>query len=339
MKRIFPIFLCLCVCLSVFAFSVSAEEVDGWNILRADDFVSHYIFDEGNGGGFAAFKIPDEYCAVQTVDMYGSRYLPNGVFNGSITSNTGDGSWFGFGLYSPGGYINKTLLDVSTIHTGAVLEVEYDEYYFKATNQDYVKVTPSFNIRYFDSNFNTITSQSVSGNEILVDYGGVSGGFLLHLDLVVPDDAKFYAIYFTFDCIVDRGWDTTVGMTFELTNPQIYLQTTYYNAIINSIINSRPPSGSGSIGSVDDAEDSLKDSVSMGSDLADDIFNESSGLILAHVNAFFFLSNVFERMISVGWLRGVLVISLSLGLLGFIANFASFAGRSLEHKSKMGGSS
>lgn len=339
MKRFIPIFLCLCVCISVFAFSASAEVVDGWNILRADDFVSHYIFDEGNGGGFAVFKVPDYYCAIGMVDMYGYHYLPNGVFSGSVSSNTGDGSRLELSLCSPGGYINHTLLDVSTIHSGAVLEVEYDEYYFRTSNQDYVTVTPSFNIRYFDSNFNEITYQSAIGSNISVDNRGVSGGFLLRLELDVPDNAMYYGIYFTFDCLVDRGWDTTVSLSFTLSNPQIHMQTTYYNAIINSIINSRPPAGSDSIGSVDDAEDALKDSAGIGSDIADDIFNESSGVILAHVNAFLFLSNVIERMVSVGWLRGILIISLSLGLLGFIANFAIEVGRSLEHKSKGRGTS
>lgn len=97
--------------------------------------------------------------------------------------------------------------------------------------------------------------------------------------------------------------------------------------IANGEVTARPPDDAGAVGDLEDIENDLKNNTAQGRDEAEQIFNESSSLIASHIAGFLFLSAVIERFIAVGWLRGVLTVSLSLGILGFVANIAMIASR------------
>lgn len=121
---------------------------------------------------------------------------------------------------------------------------------------------------------------------------------------------------------------TMIGRPIMLVSTEIIPdQNDKLDQIINGTVTPEPPAGSDSVGDLDDIEGGLKDDTAAGREEAEEIFNESSGLVASHISGFLFLSNVIERFMSVGWLRGILVISLSLGILGFLANIAMIAGR------------
>ena len=117
------------------------------------------------------------------------------------------------------------------------------------------------------------------------------------------------------------------------------MSTSYTQLIVNAIINSKKPVGSSGIVDVDDLEDYLKDNTSDGREEADEVMNEAPNLLLSHLSGFLFMATVIEVIYSAGWIRGILTVSLALGLFGFITNLVVSVGRDVEHRGKGAGKS
>ena len=191
-------------------------------------------------------------------------------------------------------------------------------------------------ISYYDANFQYIDYQ-VSEQKYYSFDTGERFDQIVELTLDKPSNAKYCTFYFRVNFAIGRTNDrdlTSFPFEFQFSQPDLRIRTSYIQALLQGVVQGKPPSSSDTIIGVGELEDYLSGQVDGGINSTDQVFNESSGLVISHLSGFLFLSNVIERMISVGWLRGVIVVSLSLGLLGFIANFAMVAGRSLEHKSK-----
>lgn len=188
---------------------------------------------------------------------------------------------------------------------------------------------------YFDYYLNHISSQAGVILSFYLDQENLSASNTLFVDINKPSNAAYCCFYAYFSLFNERCNDfgKDVMVQFSVFNPTLKISTSYVEIIIDGIVNGIAPPGYDSMNGLGDLEDYLQDNTSSGRVEAEEIFDKSPGLVVTHASGFLFLSNVIERMLSVGWLDGILTISLSLGILGFIGNIVASAGRAFEHKS------
>lgn len=92
--------------------------------------------------------------------------------------------------------------------------------------------------------------------------------------------------------------------------------------IINGEVNPERPEGSDSVDDLGKLEDELLGSAQEGMDDYEVFIDESMSFIENHAQAFALMSIVFDSFLGVGWLHGIFVISLSLGIFGYLVNIA-----------------
>ena len=103
--------------------------------------------------------------------------------------------------------------------------------------------------------------------------------------------------------------------------------------IINGEVEPVRPEGSDSIDSLEKIEDDLLNSAGDGLSDYQQYIDDSLTVIEGHIPAFAMMSMVFDSFINVGWLRGIFVISLSLGIFGYLVNIAFKAAGDAKSKS------
>lgn len=110
--------------------------------------------------------------------------------------------------------------------------------------------------------------------------------------------------------------------------------------IINGEVEPERPEGSDSIDDLGKLEEELLDNVGDGMSDYEVFIDDSVGIIQGHLSAFALMSAIFDSFVGVGWLRGLLIISLSLGIFGYLVNFSfRSAGDSASKSSSKAGKS
>lgn len=110
----------------------------------------------------------------------------------------------------------------------------------------------------------------------------------------------------------------------------------------NADVTPNDPDGSDIVGDLDDIESGLRDSVSGGFNIGLDIFANATETISSYVTSFLVLSSILNNFMDIPFFNGILVVSLSLGLIGLLINLlGSIVGRARNvdaRSSKSGGS-
>lgn len=339
-KRLIPLVAVLSLLVASLATPAFANDdtdlvKDRWTVLDYRDFVISEDYYEGENYYFVQF--PREYIGIQEINYNGS-VMNRDSLNGSVDLYY---DTFGaIGLYVPQFYTGYYILDARNIPSGSTYSSNVDLRISHPVGSDYalteISGVVSARIAYYDADMNVISW--VNGGD--QDYSLKGNTSTYHIPIYQVLDKPAGTVYISFYWIMNfnriatPNSDPYVTLNYSFSNPilQISVDAAYkeqqqLDEIINGTVDPELPEGSGSVGDLDDLEGGLKDDTAAGRDEAEEIFNESSGLVASHMSGFLFLSNVIERMLSVGWLRGVVVISLSLGILGFLANIAMIAGR------------
>lgn len=130
-------------------------------------------------------------------------------------------------------------------------------------------------------------------------------------------------------------FEPTLGMSIDdLSALTDKLDTTnrLLEDIKNGTVDGTPPSGSDSVGDLESAEGALKNDTVAGREHANQIFNGSFEPILDNTSGFLFWVKTIEGLVGVGWLKGILTVSLALGIFGFLCNIVMVAGRSVSRR-------
>lgn len=338
LKRIIPLVAVLSLLVAIFVVPASAKTDNGITVIDYNEYVSNVEVDGDND--IVTVSLPPYLYGYQTDDSNG-KHFTQGVPLGQLVSNNGKAVTAG--LYFPGAGVTKTYLDITNIPDGSIISTSGKVWLETNTlgsgtfeGQYYT------NIHYYDANFTLLDTKTSP----IWPIGEPNGAYVYELkwDFVMekPDNAVYCITSFRFRIQgFYNGASADNVFWFDFDFPKLKMsinslyrlqeQTGKTNKLLDQIVNGEvtpeTPNGAGSVGDLEDVEDALKDDTAAGRDEADQIFNESSDLVASHMAGFLFLSNVIERFIGVGWLRGVLTVSLSLGILGFLANIAMYAAR------------
>lgn len=338
MKRFFPIFICLCLCISVFAVSASAEtiEVDGRTVIDYLDYIDGYdlIFADD---GWAFIRVDPSFLGSRAYDaLNGERFFERGTQEFTLQCNTADGSEMWCASYYPGASITNTFLTLENIPDGSKFwiqffcDVEAEEF------QTELAVAMHTGIVYYDSNFNVVSHDTEVTNYV-IDAENMRLTDICEMTITKPENATYCVfeteIVFTTQRSNNTGY-IPIACQFDM--PSLKMATSYTHLIINAIINSKKPVGSDGIVDVDELEDYLNESGANGREEAEEVMDEAPDLVLSHLSGFLFMATVIDVLINVGWIRGVLTVSLSLGIFCFITNVASSVGRAFEHRGGKG---
>lgn len=356
LKRIFPLVIVVTLLFFVVAFPAGAKIVNGRNVLDYNDYVSNAVVDGDKD--IVTVTFPDNLYGLSMNDYYGRRFEV-GETVGDITVSKSDSINDTVGFYYPGGGVTGTFLDASNIPDGSVISLNTNiwidpNYDYTGENlaQTEVNVDIYAAVEYLDSDFNYLSDT----DDDYVRYATVrSGGhtFTEKSTMVInkPAGTKYLNIHvrFTVVRVVDGDF---FQLYFSFNAPKLNMsisslyrqqeQTGKTNQLLDDIVNgevsAKPPANAGVVGGLEDAENALKDNTASGREEAEQVFNESWNLVAAHTSAFLFLGFVIERFMTVGWIKGILTVSLSLGILGFLANIVMITGRN-DRGSKSSGHS
>lgn len=344
-KRIFPLVSILSLLLFVIAFPAGAKTVDGRIVLDYNDYVSNAVTDGDND--VVTITLPDNLYGLSMYDYYGYR-SEVGQTVGDITVSKSDSINETVGFYYPGGGVTSTYLDASNIPDGSVISLNTNiwidpNYDYSGENlaQTEVNVDIYAAVEYMDSDFNYLanTSDDYASNAT-VRSGGHTFTEKSNIVINKPAGTKYLNIHVRFTVVRVVDGDL-FRLYFSFNAPKLNMsisslyrqqeQTGKTNQLLDDIVNgevsAKPPENAGAVGGLEDAENALKDNTASGREEAEQVFNESWNLVAAHTSAFLFLGFVIERFMMVGWIKGILTVSLSLGILGFLANIVMISGR------------
>lgn len=338
LKRIVPLVAVLSLLVAMFVVPASAATVNGRTVIDYNDYVSNVKVDGDND--IVTVSLPAYMYGYQKNDSTGTEFI-EGVPLGSLSCDPTDSINDAAGLYFPGGLITSTFMDLSNIPDASVFEtsgkvwIEFDH-----TGSNFVDVGYWTSINFYDSSFQFLGVQRTPTRGVQYTEGAYVFDFEYDVAINKPEGAVYAVTSFIFEVLRTEITNAfTIWFDFDIPTLQMSINSLYrlqeqtgktnklLDQIANGEVTPETPDGAGSVGDLDDVEGSLEDDTAAGRQEADHIFNESWGLVAAHMSGFLFLSNVIERMIGVGWLRGLIVVSLSLGILGFIANIAMIMGR------------
>lgn len=345
MKRFFVSISCLvlvvCLCFgSVLFVSAADMEVNGRTVVNYMDYIKGYDITVANEGWALLVFDEDMFTSSRYDDYHGFAQSTSGsrVWNVTLPASTATNAYVLCNI--PGGNVNNTFLDVTNIPFGSYLQVlATADIEGLSSYQSELEIYMSTSIAYYDENFQYITEHFSESSYFPFDED-VRFTQLVEMVIEPPENAKYCFISPSCSFNIGRTNDHgLVNIEFQFSQPSLKISTTYTQIIIEGIVNANPPSGYGTIIDLDELESLLNGQTQNGFDEADQIFNDSSSLIASHFSGFLFLSAVLERFIAVGWMRGILTVSLSLGILGFAANIAMNISRNINmsHGSKKGG--
>lgn len=348
-KRIIPFLAVLSLLVSMIVVPASANT--DFDIVDYNDYITNTEVDGDND--IVTVTFPLELCGMTTKDMYGNRRWPNQRTQSIYLShsiNTG-----ACGFYVPGSGITTTWIDLTNIPDGS--EFSFSGDVLVADSLFYrIECTAWVGMQYYDVNGQSVGSDNV--DKVNFQFTGDLERFYTYSDSIViekPSNAVYgcfmVMVEVSSDNIQPDGRNAEVYFDYRLPTLKMSISSMYrlqqetgktnklLDQIVNDEVTAEPPEDAGAVGDLDSIEDELKDNTAAGREEAEQIFNESSSLIAAHIAGFLFLSDVIERFIGVGWLRGLLTVSLSLGILGFVANIAMVASRNvnLSFGAKKGG--
>lgn len=343
MKRIFIILSALtiifCSCFGVL--SVSAEEndiPDGYTVLNYLDYVTAFNLTDV-WTGYAYFRFGEEFFTSSVNDVNGFRTSTDGNREWSIVLDN-DSSWSADSTAQfPGGYDNLVFLDLSNIPSGSILQVQaLADVTGLDTQQTTLKMTINSGITYFDDNFIKITDHYSEQLEFAVD-NDQRVSQLVNMEVNAPEGARYCTMYSRVNFGVDRSneFTSTISIDFQWDVPNLMVSTTYTQMIVQSIINAKLPNGNGQIVSAEDLEEVLKQATSNGFEDAKEIINDAPTSLFEHMGAFMFFIYIFDLLLTVGWIKSILMIGLSLGILAFVANLAQSATKVAGAKARGGG--
>ena len=345
LKRIFPFVAAVSLLLFAVAFPAGAKTVNGRIVLDYNDYVSNAVVDGDND--IVTVTFPEHLYGLTMSDYYGYR-AEVGQTVGDITVSRTDSINETVGFYYPGGGVTSTYLDASNIPDGSVISLNTNiwidpnfDYTGENLSQTEVNVNIYAAVEYMDADFNYLSDTS----DDYVRYASVmSGGrtFTEKSAMVInkPSGTKYLNVHVRFTVVrvvegdLFRLYFSFNGPKLNMSISSLYRQqeqTGKTNQLLDDIVNgevsAKPPENAGAVGGLEDAENALKDNTASGREEAEQVFNESWNLVAAHTSAFLFLGFVIERFMTVGWIKGILTVSLSLGILGFLANIVMISGR------------
>lgn len=329
MKRLF--FILTVIVLSVSLFAVSVFGASDKVFLDYNDYLKSVIV-QGDQD-LVKFGFPLSTFKCDTYNYNTKQYLT--IKNGAqMTATLVAGNQYRITFYSPYMLINN-IPDNTWI--SASFELSLSNYL--GSNNALLNVGMS----YFDRNGDFITQVNGSMREVAVNS-------TTYTDTIVTRDiADAYGvqIFYQFNYyVVENSAQATITLldnNFSCSISSIYRENMLENKnnqllgaieeqlqangdklddIINGSVDSVQPDGSGSIGDLNDAENGVIEDAQAGIDQAETLFNNAPGIVALYATGFYFMSNVLEHFIGVGWLSGVVSVSLALGLLAFIINIS-----------------
>lgn len=339
LKRIFPLVAVLALLMALVAVPVSAA--GEYQIVDYNDYKANADVNEDEDT--VSIQFPSHMVGIDYT-IFG----PNGKTSGSVAGGDVNVTLYkgydSYIHYQMPFFADGYLMDFQNIPDGSVFRTSLEFCFMFADDVRYGTFSGHLlaQIEYYDADFNYVGTDY--GQDIFIQDGGVDTHISYYSTSIIVDKPQGAVYgYVSFPC---NAWTVTgaygyypvsfnfYNVTLDMSIDSLYLlweETGRTNELLEDIINGEvtpeAPAGSESVGELDDIEGALKDDTAAGREEAEQIFNESSGLVASHISGFLFLSDVIERFISVGWLRGILTVSLSLGIFGFIANIAMIAAR------------
>lgn len=324
---------------------VSAEdqEVDGYTVVNYEDYITGYdLFNASDGWAYIRFA--DDMFTSYKEDVNGWKSSTNGsrLWNISVKNDQADFSAY-VTSQIPGGGINGTFLDLSNVPDGSEFHIQaiadLDDY---AGYQSELLITIFSGIKYYDKDFKYISGYHDEENTYSFSIGQDEDdrfSQVVEIPIKKPEDAVYGVLYSRVEFGTGRSNDYKdyINVSVQFLEPNLKISTSYTQIIINAIVNAKLPDGHGSIVSVGELEAILNGSLQGGHQSAEDIFISSSDVIHDFLSGFSFMKIVFTSLFNNRFINSILIVSLSLGLFGFIVNSAASIGRSLEHKSRNGG--
>ena len=337
MKRIFPIFLCLCICLSVFAFSVSAKEVNGRTVLDYMDYVTAYdLFNPTDGWAYISFGANKFTAFVNDANGFSGSGVGTRLMRVSIPNDETPYQAHALSEF-PGGFSNNTFLAVDNIPSGSKMWIQaIGDTVGLESHQAEILIKMNSGVSYYDANFNWIRDD-YSESKFYSFYTSERFNQIIELPLNKPDNAAYCSFYTRVNFGVGQSSEQTptIDINFQFSDPNLKISTSYTQILIEGIVNARPPEGNDTILDVDDVEDYLAGATGDGKDLADTVMDEAPDLLTLHLSGFLFMATVIDILVSAGWIRGVLIVSLSLGIFGYLTNLVSDAGSAVERRGSL----
>lgn len=342
LKRIFPLAAVLAFLLALVA--VPASAAGEYQIVDYNDYKVNADVDKEED--IVSIQFPSNMVGIDYTihtPSGGGTVRHEGSVSGSKAEVTLYQGYEAYVHYEMPFYADGYLMDFQNIPDGSIFSTTLE--FILAFHEEYRKGTFSGHllaqIEYFDADFNHVGTDY--GQDIFIQDADITNYRYYSTSITVSKPAGAIYGYVSFPC---NAWTINGAygyypctfsfdnVTLQMDIDSLYLlweETGRTNELLEDIINGEvtpeAPEGSNSVGELDDIEGALKDDTAAGREEAEQIFNESSGLVASHMSGFLFLSDVIERFISVGWLRGILTVSLSLGIFGFIANIAMTAAR------------
>lgn len=343
MKRFSFVFLCLILCCSLvfgcISVSASTSSVDGRTVVNYLDYVKGYdLTYAGDGWAFIRFDDSMFTSYKQDVNGYAESLSGSRLWNLKIPN---DDAFTSFAVSQiPGGSVNNTFLELSNIPTGSRFQIHaFADILNIDTFQSEFLVSINSGVTYYDSNFNKISDHI---SEQVTYSFDTSERFsqLVEIALNIPDNATYCSLYTRCNFAIGRTNDVDLDfleLSFQFSEPNLKISTSYTQIIIQSIIQAKPPAGAGTIIDLDEMEDILNGSTGDGKEQAEELFETAPEVIEQYLSGFLFLNAVFSSFLASNWLSSVLIVSLSLGLFAYIVNAAGSAGQAIERRSRGGG--
>ena len=354
MKRILILISVASIVISLFAVTAFATDTtaNGYTVIDYNDYISNLKVDGDND--IVTVTFPDDMYSTTQTDINGTSYK-RGIIRGDLymVSNYSGDPVVNACVNCPGGAVGNNYLDLSNIPDGAVFTTTNKVTLDSRSTGSWIdfKLNYRSRIAYYDEDFKLIEQQSSPLKEKAYDSGIWDYELVYEIAFDKPDTAKYCFTYFYFQVASFAERDDIAIISYDFEKPKLTMsisslyrlqeQTGKTNQILGNIEDTlngeaKPvaPENSESVGDLSDLEDSLTTDTEQGREEAEIVFNESSDIILSHIQGFFFLGMVVEWFMGVGWLRGILTVSLSLGIFAFIVNIASNLGKSIEHRSK-----
>lgn len=356
-KRFLPLLLVLAIVISSVAVPAMATSYvtdingDEYEVFDYTEYIESFVYDGANK--IVTVSFPREFNAVQVHDPNGNIALPAGVYNGYVSCSA---ERHGAALYNaPGSWMTQKVMLCDNIPDGALALSSGSVSLDNVGDHSQVRVIISAGIHYYDEHVNAISSDTPNVDKVTLTDDQYTATWSNSVPINKPKNAKYCSFHIRVECRyysgeTDRG---NVRFAFNVSKLQMSIsamqelqeETGKTNELLEQIANGNvtpeTPEGSGSVGDLDDLEGGLKDDTSAGRDEANQIIDDSFEPILGNSAGFLFWASVIDPLVSVGWLRGLLTVSLALGIFGFLANIVMIAGRhgrdGRDSKSNKGG--
>ncbi len=337
---------------------VASASVPDQNVFFDYDKYSTYTYDSTTGNIHAVVSTPQDwfYSGVST------NYVDWEIVNSNLITTTYDSfnylsfrvnPWFNYLKITPATHTNGRFLDLSYIPCGTMFSFDFKVY----TNQPFEEdVTPSFYIIYVDSSGEVVGQQNMGFS--LINSGVVDGGTVYDYTCMfplgstnIPDSAKGF--YLFLDLTINYGGRSGfVGVQFDYIKLHFHYSQLDYNSnneviirdklsnienqlgdIINYQVDPEPPAGVDKFDDLQSNEDQLLDG-------AQDYLDDGIGFFENAVGVFFSVADGFEALkilvapvFNLPFANGLILVSVSLGLIGTLLGLVSMVASSINRKS------